>query len=129
MKVLVVSHGSFAKSLVETGAMITGFNNASDFFILDSDKNIAEYENEIFTYFEDYNDDILVLADIQGGSPFNTVLKLIRQSSRNNIYIITGINLPLYIEVVSLIKFDNSNLTQIVEQIKSIKDSSIKFIN
>ena len=129
MKVLVVSHGGFAKSLVETGTMITGLNDVSDFFVLESDKNIKEYENDISSYFEENNNEILVLADIQGGSPFNTVLKLIRQSGRNNVYIITGINLPLYIEIVSLIKFDNSTLTQIAEQIKTIKDSSIKIIN
>lgn len=129
MKVLVLSHGFYAESLIETGSIITGFSDVADFFTLYSDDNIKEYENIISEYFEKNTDEILVLTDIQGGSPFNTVFKLLRQSNRSNICIITGINVPLYIEIITSIKFDKSNLTQIVDQIKSIKDSSINIIN
>ena len=71
MKVIVVSHGSYARGLVDTAQMIAGEQEDLEAFGLE--------------------------PDLFYGSPFNTVISLM---SEYDLYHVTGINLPLMMEVV-----------------------------
>ena len=83
MKVIVVSHGSYARGLVDTAQMIAGEQEDLEAFGLEPEESEGE--------------EVLILTDLFYGSPFNTVISLM---SEYNLYHVTGINLPLMMEVV-----------------------------
>lgn len=45
------------------------------------------------------DDDVVVFADLQGGTPANTVSKLIMQGAKYQLY--TGMNLPMIIAYIN----------------------------
>ena len=99
MKVIVVSHGSYARGLVDTVQMIAGKQEDLEAFGLESEESVDTLKEKIRQSIEQASqeEEILILTDIFYGSPFNTVISLM---SEYDLYHVTGINLPLMMEVV-----------------------------
>lgn len=99
MKVIVVSHGSYAKGLVDTAQMIAGEQKELEAFGLESEDSVDTLREKIRACIEQTSagEEILVLTDLFYGSPFNVVISLM---SEYDLYHVTGINLPLMMEVV-----------------------------
>ena len=99
MKVIVVSHGSYARGLVDTVQMIAGKQEDLEAFGLESEESVDTLKEKIRQSIEQASQDeeILILTDIFYGSPFNTVISLMPEY---DLYHVTGINLPLMMEVI-----------------------------
>ena len=113
MKVIVVSHGSYARGLVDTAQMIAEGASIIDIggestrpghvqistFGLEPEESVDTLREKIRESIEQTSEgeEVLILTDLFYGSPFNTVISLM---SEYNLYHVTGINLPLMMEVV-----------------------------
>ena len=99
MKVIVVSHGSYARGLVDTIQMIAGKQEDLEAFGLESEESVDTLKEKIRQSIEQASqeEEILILTDIFYGSPFNTVISLMPEY---DLYHVTGINLPLMMEVI-----------------------------
>ncbi len=99
MKVIVVSHGSYARGLVDTAQMIAGEQEDLEAFGLESEESVDTLKEKIRQSIEQASqeEEILILTDIFYGSPFNTVISLMPEY---DLYHVTGINLPLMMEVI-----------------------------
>ena len=99
MKVIVVSHGSYARGLVDTVQMIAGTQEDLEAFGLESEESVDTLKEKIRQSIEQASqeEEILILTDIFYGSPFNTVISLMPEY---DLYHVTGINLPLMMEVI-----------------------------
>lgn len=101
-KVLLVSHGLMAKGTYEAAEMIIGNVSSLEYVCLSKDKDIEIFKNEIIEKIEILKDasQIIVIADILGGSPYITTLGLLQEFHlMNKTLISTGLNLPLTISV------------------------------
>ena len=99
MKVIVVSHGSYARGIVDTVQMIAGKQEDLEAFGLESEESVDTLKEKIRQSIEQASqeEEILILTDIFYGSPFNTVISLMPEY---DLYHVTGINLPLMMEVI-----------------------------
>jgi PTS system mannose-specific IIA component len=99
MKVIVVSHGSYARGLVDTVQMIAGKQEDLEAFGLEPEESVDTLKEKIRQSIEQASqeEEILILTDIFYGSPFNTVISLMPEY---DLYHVTGINLPLMMEVI-----------------------------
>lgn len=99
MKVIVVSHGSYARGLVDTAQMIAGEQEGLEAFGLEPEESVDTLREKIRESIEQTSEgeEVLILTDLFYGSPFNTVISLM---SEYDLYHVTGINLPLMMEVV-----------------------------
>lgn len=98
MKVIVVSHGSYAQGMVDTVQMIAGEQEDLEAFGLMPEESVETLKEKIRKSIEDTgSEEILILTDLFYGSPFNTVVSLMPEY---DFYHITGINLPLMMEVI-----------------------------
>ena len=99
MKVIAVSHGSYARGLVDTVQMIAGKQEDLEAFGLESEESVDTLKEKIRQSIEQASqeEEILILTDIFYGSPFNTVISLMPEY---DLYHVTGINLPLMMEVI-----------------------------
>ena len=99
MKVIVVSHGSYARGLVDTVQMIAGKQEDLEAFGLESEESVDTLKEKIRQSIDQASqeEEILILTDIFYGSPFNTVISLMPEY---DLYHVTGINLPLMMEVI-----------------------------
>ena len=99
MKVIVVSHGSYARGLVDTVQMIAGKQEDLEAFGLEPEESVDTLKEKIRQSIEQASqeEEILILTDIFYGSRFNTVISLMPEY---DLYHVTGINLPLMMEVI-----------------------------
>lgn len=110
MKFLLITHGKLAEGLLDSAKMLIGELNNVDYISFDEKMGIDELELSIRNYVqENKSDEILIFTDILGGTPFNVATLV--TSEFNNITIIYGLNLPIFIECY--INKDSYNLKDI----------------
>lgn len=98
MKIILVSHGSYSKGLLDSVQMVLGPQEklvAFGLFPEEGPLDLTQKLEEELKVSE--NDDILFMTDLFHGSPFNCVVSLMRDYKFHHI---TGINLPLLIEAL-----------------------------
>lgn len=127
MKVIVVSHGDFSKGLVNSIQMLVGEQEDLVAYSLYPEQTVdslrEELEEEIKKTKEE--EDILFLTDLFHGSPFNVVVSLMRDY---NFYHITGINLPLAVEVM-MGRYMDKNAETICEEILNAAPGTVMDVN
>ncbi len=99
MKIVVVSHGSFSKGLVESVQMLAGKQEKLVAYGLYPEETVTTLTEKLEAEIKatDMNEDILFLTDLFHGSPFNAVVSLMRDYK---FFHVTGISLPLMLEAV-----------------------------
>ncbi|MCI5773077.1 MAG: PTS sugar transporter subunit IIA [Erysipelotrichaceae bacterium] len=96
--ILLISHGPLAEALIASAAMLYGKKENVAFYGLNPEDNIAEFENKIFQYVEEHKEnDIIIMCDISGGSPYNCASKI--KFRYPNIEIVSGMNVAMVLEV------------------------------
>lgn len=128
MKIVVASHGAFCHGLVESYKMIAGDN--SDIYAISlTDEGIGEFSRELSRLVDKLilEDDILIMTDIQGGTPYNESLKYMLDKPEN-IKVISGMNLPMLIEI-GLALNNDMEIDQLVNRAVEIGRKSINVAN
>lgn len=124
MKVILVSHGSFSKGLFETMEMILGEQTNLVYVGLYPHQGVdvlkERIENEFKKAVED--EEILVLTDLFYGSPFNAVVQLM---STYDVYHMTGINVPLLMEIL-IMRGNEKNAEEICEEAMKLAGSTVQ---
>ena len=125
-EILVVSHSTLCKGFNEAVGMILGEETSIEYLELDND-GIDIFHEELkkkISILKSKNEEILILADLFGGSPFNRAL--FEAGKDEKIKIIAGVNLPI---VIQAIMNKTSNLDEVVLNIvESGKDSIVQGI-
>lgn len=104
MKILLVSHGKFTSYLLKSAEMILGDMStesieAVNFYSKDSMETL---KNRVVGQIEKWsNEELLILTDLQGGTPCNVSFLL---SKKYKFHLITGVNLPMLLEALMSIK-------------------------
>lgn len=113
-KILVVSHSSLCKGLKEAAEMILGSGEDIHYLSLESDgvETFHQKLQDKVSMLTQNNEELLILADLFGGSPFNR--SMLVGAKYKNIKIITGTNLPMIIEAA--INKD-SNINDVIDGI------------
>lgn len=99
MKVIAVSHGSYSKGLVESTQMLVGEQEDLVAYGLFPEQTVATLTEKLKAEIDQTGDgeEILFVSDLFHGSPFNAIVSLMEH---HDIYHVTGINLPLMVEVM-----------------------------
>ncbi len=122
---LLITHGNLGQSLVECVEknLQKNCNNIIDTISLNS-SDIDETRKELDVYVNKHKDcEIIILTDLYGASSSNIVKK---HTSQENVYAISGLNLPMLMKAVTL----KTNDIQIMvdEIIKCGNKSIINFL-
>lgn len=113
MKLLLVSHGALATGLLGSFEMIAGKNDSISAISL-TDEGIGSFSTQLKQYLEERkNEEVLILCDIKGGTPFNEAYRAFLADPKQ-IRVISGMNLPMLIEIGVMLQAD-SELEQLVE--------------
>ncbi len=103
---VILNHGRFGEELIKSAELIAGKTEHIHAVSLLSGMSIEEYYNEVRGYLKDVEGEVLLLADLYGGTPSNVGMMLQREFS---LHIICGINLPMLIELI--LKRNNEDCT------------------
>ncbi|EHJ56615.1 PTS system mannose-specific EIIAB component [Streptococcus urinalis FB127-CNA-2] len=122
--IIIASHGKFAEGIHQSGSMIFGEQEKVQvvtFMPNEGPDDLYEHFNNAIAQF-DADDEILVLADLWSGSPFNQASRVMGENSERKMAIITGLNLPMLIQAYTERMMDaNAGVEQVAANI--IKES------
>lgn len=108
---LLLSHSQLSESIYETVKLIMGKpSDAVSYITLPYGQDLQAYQAEIEAHVEKSTDEgILILTDLFGGSPFMISVKTFdKYHDTVPIEIITGMNLPMVVELVNAISLGKS---------------------
>lgn len=112
IKVLLISHGPFCEGLLESIQMITGPQENIVAVPLIPGMSPDTYKEKVE---EQLDDETIVFCDLKGGTPYNTIGSLSRS---HNVKVVTGMNIPMLITLVTLRNEDSKAEELIQEAIK-----------
>ncbi|CCI84525.1 phosphotransferase system, mannose fructose-specific component IIA [Lactobacillus pasteurii DSM 23907 = CRBIP 24.76] len=99
-ELVLISHGHLADEMKKSCEMIMGSqDHIRTVALLPEDSQESFYERFKETTKDINDQEILVFADLMGGTPANTIYKAI--ASGANIHLMTGMNLAMIIEWVN----------------------------
>ena len=113
MKILVIGHGRFAEGIKCVANIIVG--DLSEVTFMNTYVDDIDFHIELDNYFSE-NKNVLVLTDLFGGSVNQAIIQYI---TKVNIDVITGINIPLILEIlISNTTGNNLDFRQIISSAK-----------
>lgn len=95
--ILLISHGPLCRGLLESTQMIYGKADRMEALSLEEGMNPKEFEKQLRNLIEKYDNNVFVMVDILGGTPFNTLAKIARDT---RLYGMAGMNMPMLMEVL-----------------------------
>ena len=100
-KIVITTHGSLAYELVDTSKVFTNSQSIVPLCIA-GDDDLAKFKEKMYDeIISNSCEEVLVLADLLGGTPFNTAAQiLLEYDGTKKIDIITGVNLPMLLEIL-----------------------------
>jgi len=129
--IVIASHGEFAAGIKQSGSMIFGEQEKVQvvtFMPNEGPTDLhAKIEAAIATF--DAEDEVLVLADLWSGSPFNQASAVMGENPERKIAIITGLNLPMLIQAYTERMMDASaGVDKVVANIMKEAKGGIKVL-
>ena len=125
-KIVIATHGTLAVGYKNTLELISG--PQPNVFPICFYDNQTNSEEELTEQFESITDEeqLIILTDIQFGSVNQIILKKIVEKNMPNIFLFSGINLPLVLELISMtVPVSSENIRTMTQQAAE----QVKFIN
>lgn len=119
MQIVLLSHGYFAKELLNSCRYINNEVENIDYFCL-TDEGIDQFGLSLKSFLqENREEEKLFFCDLAHGSPYNQLLIALIDLGIINYRIITGMNLPMLLQASVMVKINN-DLANITEECKKI---------
>ena len=101
--ILIVTHGNLGTALVRSAQMLMGKRRGIKTLGLKEGDGLTNFIDKVNALVSEFPDEksILVFVDLRGGTPWNAILA----TGDHRIQVISGVNLPILLEV--LIKRDS----------------------
>lgn len=99
--IILTGHGNFPSGILSAVELVAGKPEqvvSVDFKAGQSSADLKEAMEAAVESLE--GDEVLILADLVGGTPFNTAAALKREMSKKRIRLIAGTNMPAAVEAV-----------------------------
>ena len=128
VKIFLISHGPFSKGLLESIEMIAGPQEGITSLSLERGENPEEFRNrlqESLSENYDATNGVLVLCDLKGGTPYNSVAYL---SQKFKMKLITGMNVPMVITLVTT-RTAETSLDELATLATSSESTNIENVN
>ena len=118
--IIIASHGEFAAGIHQSGSMIFGEQEKVQVVTFmpneGPDDLYAKFNDAVASF--DADDEVLVLADLWSGSPFNQASRVMGENPDRKFAIITGLNLPMLIQAYTERMMDaNASVEAVVANI------------
>ena len=95
--VIICTHGNSAPELLKSAEMICGKQENCQTVSFTEGESLEQLKAEISGKISDLKGTVFCLTDLKGGTPFNTLVSLLK--SNPEMEIITGVNIPMLLEL------------------------------
>ena len=119
--IIVATHGKMSNGLVDAAELIIGDTENVYAINLFSGDDVQDLNKEILDTINKINPEngVVIFTDLFGASPFNQSTLAVHSLSpdqQENIYVVTGVNLPMLLEAINQ-KMMNSSVHEAINSI------------
>lgn len=127
VKIIAVSHGRFSEGLVDSVQMLAGAQENLVYYGLFPEETVDDLREKLKKELEQTPEDmeVLFLSDVFHGSPFNTIVDLMREF---HFYHVTGINLSLAV-VAMMDRYMDMTAEEIGRHLVEEGAGTIQYVN
>lgn len=127
--IIVAGHGRIAAGMVEAAKMIFGGKPELEAITFENKEGIEDLKRHYQSALVKFRSEkeVLFLIDIFGGSPYNAAIQL--AYGKKGIEVLTGVNLPLLLEALSLQNQPGITVKQLAEHLKKYSQQSFKIFS
>lgn len=124
--IVLVTHGNFAKSLIESSEMLVGKSEKLSYVALEPSDDFSAFRQKIEDEIKavDSGDGVLLLADLLGGSPYNAAAMCIDGIHTE---CLTGLNMSMLL--TALDQRDFCALAELAKECKEAAASNIVIVS
>lgn len=97
--IILLSHGPFAVSLVETAGMLFGDAENIAAYSLDPGDDIDHYRESFVETINEFPEGTVIMVDLFGGTPCNQVMRHIQETEKP-LEVVAGMNLPMLVDAI-----------------------------
>lgn len=97
--IILLSHGPFAVSLVDTAKMLFGESENIAAYSLEPGDDIDKYREAFVEMINEFPEGSMILVDLFGGTPCNQVMRHIQETEKP-LEVVGGMNLPMLVNAV-----------------------------
>lgn len=97
--IILLSHGPFAVSLVDTAKMLFGDSENIAAYSLEPGDDIDKYREAFSEAINEFPEGSLILVDLFGGTPCNQVMRYVQETEKL-LEVVGGMNLPMLVNAV-----------------------------
>jgi mannose/fructose/sorbose-specific phosphotransferase system IIA component len=121
--IIIIGHGELPAALIKSAQMLVGEREDVFSLCLHENDGLENFMHKIGELIGSLKDpaSILIFADLQGGTPWNSVLGV----NDARVRLVTGINLPMLLEVLCM-RDQDANIDQLVQCALDTARSSVK---
>ncbi|CAI3269284.1 PTS mannose transporter subunit IIA [Enterococcus cecorum] len=125
-KIILATHGNFASGILSSFKLIYGNDENIEAIDCYTTENfdLSSAVSEILNEYK--NDTLIVITDIFGGSVNNEFLQRLKY---HQFYLVSGLNLPFLIELVSKLSYENKSIDLILTESIQSSCKTIKICN
>ncbi len=126
ISVIIGTHGIFSEEILKSAEMIFGIQDNVGAVTFKPGEGIEGLVEKYNTLIEklDSTDGVLFMVDLFGGSPFNAAS--IIAMKHENMEIVTGVNLPMILEVLG--SRDFSSITELLKIAENSGKEAVKVL-
>lgn len=112
LRIIITSHGKFCEEIKKTVEMFSGKIDNCFTLPLIEGQSIEDFEfemDEIVKKFDE-KDDLVILTDLRGGTPYNMGIKTL--FGRDNTWVISGMNVPMVLSIA--MRDEDENIEELI---------------
>lgn len=115
VRMLLLSHGELSKEIYNTLELIYGSMEKVHYITMEEGQDMEVYQEKIVTYIQADTIPVIVFVDLLGGSPFLNAVSVCKDMLlKQQIEIVTGMNLPMLLESLCHIDEEDVGIEQMV---------------
>lgn len=120
----IIGHGNYPDGVRSALELLAGTSEYISCFNL-NDKTTHEQFKENVSKFLDQNENAIIIADMTGGAPFQSIAQIILEENKKNHYIISSLSLNAILDVYLKDSMNQLDSENIEGQLKHIIDASV----
>lgn len=127
VKVIAVSHGRYSEGLVDSVQMLVGEQENLVYYGLFPEETVATLREKLQAELEATEEgmEVLFISDLFHGSPFNTIVDLMRDY---DFYHLTGVNLPSAV-LIMMNRYADMSAEEICRSVMKEAPDTVKYVN
>ena len=123
----IIGHGNYPDGIKSAIKLLAGAADDINCFNLNNETTHEQFKKDV-SKFLDENDNVIIIADMTGGAPFQSIAEKILEDNIKNHYIISSLSMNAILDVYLKNSMNQFNPDNIEEELQHIINESVSLM-